>query len=126
MVAALPKGWTSGEPTVHPTTYGDQDTHEVVLIRGWSYIWYAKDCLSFFLRMIRVTALRHTSSFGGFFIYIEDERGSLGIPRLNPLASADEDVTLSQVSRHDGNHRSACHEQHRHARRHCRPGNRVG
>src|SRR5262249_39252571 len=33
--AALPKGW-HGENTVHPATYGDWRSHEVVLIRGSS------------------------------------------------------------------------------------------
>jgi hypothetical protein len=36
MVAALPKGWTPGEPTVHPATHGDRRLHEVVPIRGRS------------------------------------------------------------------------------------------
>jgi hypothetical protein len=46
-VAALPKGRTTGEPTVHPATYGDTMPHEVVLIRGRVYPRYVKACPAF-------------------------------------------------------------------------------
>ena len=48
-MAALPKGWTTGEPTVHPATVGDRTTRNVVPIRDRVSNRYGKVRLALFL-----------------------------------------------------------------------------